>query len=554
MNKRFLGEKDEQVVDNFDGLRISKLICQMKKSLLFILIISLFSSISCKSIKGEKDKEDNYKIFYFVDGKVGSDSNPGTMTAPLKTIKEINARLLKKPADIYFAGGQVFDGTLLLSDIKGKDAHPIRINSYGKSRAIINGGNAESIIIKNCRNIWVSDLDIKGNGRNGGNKTNGLSISQSENCIVEKLNAVGFQKSGVDLYNCSVIVVKKVNASENGFCGINVMGSTRDLSGKIRIQDCKAENNPGDPSNLTNHSGNGILVGISNGVTVDHCIATNNGWDMPREGNGPVGIWTWESSHVIIQYCISYSNKTAKNAKDGGGYDLDGGVTNSLIQYCLSYENQGAGYGLFQYSGASPWARNTVRYCVSINDAQTTDGSGSFFIWNGSNDVKQLTGCMIYNNVVYNTKAPIISFESSSVHKDFVFCNNIFIGADQAIAGVNSGSKFLGNDWWSNKSRFMFTTYGNLNIWAKETGQEMMNDRQVGMQIDPKFKGPMLTDITDPYQLDKLYGFTLEPDSPLKNKGIDIKSLFHITEPLRDFYGSPVPLGLASEPGIFEMK
>lgn len=100
----------------------------------------------------------------------------------------------------------------------------------------------------------------------------------------------------------------------------------------------------------------------------------------------------------------------------------------------------------------------------------------------------------------------------------------------------------------------MFTTYGNLNIWAKETGQEMMNDRQVGMQIDPKFKGPMLTDITDPYQLDKLYGFTLEPDSPLKNKGIDIKSLFHITEPLRDFYGSPVPLGLASEPGIFEMK
>ena len=101
---------------------------------------------------------------------------------------------------------------------------------------------------------------------------------------------------------------------------------------------------------------------------------------MPRQGNGPVGIWAWMSDHVKIQYCISYKNRTSRGGKDGGGFDLDGGVTNSLIQYCLSYENEGAGYGLFQYPGASDWSNNIIRYSVSINDARTTEGAGSFFI------------------------------------------------------------------------------------------------------------------------------------------------------------------------------
>ena len=319
----------------------------------------------------------------------------------------MNLKLQKKPGHIFFAGGQVFEGTLVLKNIKGQDSTPVRINSWGDGRAVIDGKNAEAIIIDSCENIWISDINIKGNGRKDGNRTNGLSVAHSGKCLIENLNATGFQKSGVDLYDCSVVVVKKVIASDNGFCGINVMGSDRKLSGKIRIQDCKAENNPGDPTNLDNHSGNGILVGVSDGVTIDHCTATNNGWDMPRQGNGPVGIWAWESDHITIQYCISYRNKTSKNAKDGGGFDLDGGVRNSLIQYCLSYENDGAGYGLFQYAGASPWADNIVRYCVSINDGHTTEGSGSFFIWNGSDDAAQLSGCMIYNNVAYNSEAPV---------------------------------------------------------------------------------------------------------------------------------------------------
>src|ERR1035437_1267830 len=530
----------------------------MKKPLIYFLITFLLSVTYCNSFRSGKKSEikgnSDSEITYYIDNNFGSDNNPGTIKKPVKSIRELNIRLKKKSADICFAGGQTFDGTLVLNGIKSINTNPTRIRSCGEGKAVINGGNLEAIKIENCQNIWITDLDIKGNGRNNGNKTNGLSIAYSRNCKIENVKAVGFQKSGIDLYDCSETEVKKVIASENGFCGINIMGSARNLSSKIIIEDCKAENNPGDPTNLENHSGNGILVGVSDSVIIDHCSATNNGWDMPRQGNGPVGIWTWESDHVTIQYCISYKNKTSKNAKDGGGFDLDGGVTNSAFQYCLSYENQGAGYGLFQYSGASDWSNNTIRYCVSIDDAQTTSGAGSIFIWNGSDDIQQLTNCMIYNNVVYNSGAPLISFENSSAHKNFTFCNNIFLGSDRPISGTNNGSIFLGNDWWNEGGEIKFMNFSSLAEWAQKTGQEILNGHFVGIQKDPKFKGPLLTDITDPYQLEKLYGYTLQSDSPLKNKGLDLTSIFGLVQPTKDFYGNPVPSGVAAEPGIFKMK
>jgi hypothetical protein len=530
----------------------------MKRTITYFIIFSILAVTGCKFFRSEKKSDSSAEHVdesgYFIDGTHGSDRNPGTIKKPLKTITELNRRFQKKAANISFAAGQTFNGRLVIDRIKGSERNPVKIKSWGKGRAVINGGNGEAIKIENSQNIWILDLDIKGNGRNHGNKTNGLSVLQSRNCKVENLNANGFQKSGVAFYNCTQSVIRKVIASENGFCGINIMGSAREFSRKILIRDCKAENNPGDPANINNHSGNGILAGVSDSVTIDHCSATNNGWDMPWHGNGPVGIWAWESDHVIIQYCISCRNKTSKNAKDGGGFDFDGGVKNSVIQYCLSYENYGAGYGLFQYAGASDWSNNTVRYCVSINDAQTTEGAGSIFIWNGGDDLNQFAGCKIYNNVLYNSKAPLISFEKNSKHKNFAFFNNILIGNGLPIAGINTGSSFLGNNWWNPSGNLEILNFKSLKEWAANTGQEMLKGHLAGMQMDPRLKGPLITDITDPYQLENLTGYTLQSDSPLKNKGLDIKSIFGLEQPDKDFFGNPVPKDTIVEPGIYQWK
>jgi len=522
----------------------------MKKALTLFLIIT---SVYCHSCNSNTSEISVLKETYYINNNTGNDKYPGTLKRPIKTISEANKRIQDKPASIFFSAGQTFDGTLIISNIHCPDSIPIVIGSYGEGRAIINGGNAESILIKNCANLLIRNIDLKGSGRKEGNITNGLQLISSTDCIVDDIYTEGFQKSGVDLYNCKNVKVLKVIAFGNGFCGINVMGSHQDSSGNILIRDCNAENNAGDPTMLDNHSGNGILIGVSDSVLVDHCTATNNGWDMPRQGNGPVGIWTWQSDHVVIQYCISYGNRTSKGGKDGGGFDLDGGVTNSLIQYCLSYRNEGAGYGLFQYSGASGWANNVIRYCVSINDAHTTEGSGSFFIWNGSDESSQLTNCYIYNNVAYSESAPVISFENDSEHENFVFSNNIFLGSGKMISGKNSGSKFLGNVWWNTEGKIKFMQYESLMDWAKTTGQETENGKIIGLQIDPQLNGPFLTSITDPYKLDDLIGYMLKPDSPLKNRGVKVRSVYGFEPPSTDFFSNPVPMGSQPEPGVNEL-
>jgi len=539
-----MGSGVEQNHLSFNKMRVKYLPC---------FVICVFIAIACKSYKSDKGNSASERVIY-LDIIKGQDSNPGTPEKPLQSIEELNRRLSKNSCNVYFASGQVFVGTIVLKGINGTKADPVKISSSGEGRAVIIGGNQEAVKIENCTFVTIANLNFIGNGRKEGNKTNGVALVNSRHCTVENVSSKGFQKSGIDLYNCVESVVRNAFVSDNGFSGINVMGSSRSMSRNLLIQGCRAENNPGDPTNLDNHSGNGILVGVSDSVEVDHCSATNNGWDMPRKGNGPVGIWAWESDHVLIQYCISYRNKTSENAKDGGGFDLDGGVRNSVIQYCLSYENQGAGYGLFQYSGASDWSDNSVRYCVSINDGQTTEGSGGIFIWNGSDEPGQLVNCIICNNVIYNASAPAISYENASKHQNFLFCNNIFLGSDQPISGTLSGSSFVANDWWDIKGGIRFMKFPDLESWALKNGQETFNGKYVGMQIDPKFAGPLITEISDPYQLDKLTGYMISPDSPLNSRGLDLKSFTGKNVPVKDFFGNSVPSGNGTEPGINEIK
>jgi hypothetical protein len=482
----------------------------------------------------------------------GSDDHPGTRDKPFKTLSKVNGLKLKPGDAVLFKAGETFDGTLSLS-IDGSQADSVLISTYGEAgQAIINGGNREAVVIRG-RYFRLENIHATGTGRKSGSTTNGISLIEARHGMIENIQAKGFQKSGLDLYNCQHIKIKNVRARENGFAGIHVSGADRKKSRNILITESLAENNPGDPTNLTNHSGNGILVGQSDSVIVDHCVATNNGWDMPRVGNGPVGIWAYESSNILIQYCISYGNKTSKGAKDGGGFDLDGGITNSIIQYCLSYDNEGAGYGLFQYGGASLWYNNVVRYCLSINDATTTDGSGGIFMWNGSEENVQLADCIVHNNLVYTLRNPAIQFEPSSLNKNFKFYNNILIGKNAIINGPASGEIFLGNVWWNaDGAEINFRGHHSLAQWSSATGQEQLNQVMIGRQINPLLKGPLTTKLKDPHKLHTLLGYTLMENSPLINSGVDIDSMPYLSRASRDFYGTALPKGGKPEPGIFE--
>jgi len=466
-----------------------------------------------------QQKKTDYTKYYV--SNAGDDNNPGTIDAPFKTIQKINRLKLKPRTIVYFKGSDTFKGTLVIgSDKAGTATDRVAFLSYGKGVATIDADSVRAISVYKTSHIVIRNLKLTGLGRKTGNRENGIAIISSENIWVDGLDISGFQKSGLLIDSSSFVEAELVFAHDNGSAGITVEGrNSKKDSRDIKIISCRAENNPGDPTKLDNHSGNGIVVGHCTNVRIEGCTATNNGWDMPRIGNGPVGIWCYEADSVRIQFCLSYNNKTSKGGADGGGFDLDGGTTNSNISFCFSYGNQGSGYCIFQYWGASSWHDNVINNNISENDGTVSDSQAGLYVWNSSGDPNQFYNCKVYDNIIYNSKVAAISFSEKSANNGFDFQHNIFVGKDSLIKGRDSLGKcrFEANDWWSLESGFNIYGMKTLQAWSDKTGQEQKEGKLVGLNLDPKFKSPDITKFTDVVQMNFFTGYQFSESSALKN-------------------------------------
>jgi hypothetical protein len=463
----------------------------------------------------------NSKAYYV--NLSGNDKNSGSKTAPFKTIGKINSLHLLAGDTVYFRSAQRFNGSLSIAQIKGSFKKPVVITSYGVGKGIVDARDSTAIKVYQCSYIKIRHLTLMGSGRKQGNVKDGLAIVNCNKIGVDDLDISGFQKSGLLIFSSQGIIAKKVFVHNNGSAGITVEGPYQTRKSRdIQILNCRAENNPGDPTNLKNHSGNGIIVGNCSKVLIDHCTATNNGWDMPRIGNGPVGIWAYEADSVTIQYCLAYRNKTSKGGGDGGGFDFDGGVANSVIQYCLSYENQGGGYCIFQYAGASPWHHNIFRYNIGENDGTLMNAQAGLFVWNSSEDANQMYNCEVYGNIIYNAKAVPISYLKQSESKGLRFYNNVFVGRDTLIRGVDKvgDAQYQGNNWWSLKNGFNIDGIKTIKAWALKTGKEQKNGKVIGLNIKPDFKAPGNANITSANQLKTFTNYQLPANSVLRNKPV----------------------------------
>lgn len=473
----------------------------------------------------------------------GNDNNDGNKQHPWKNISKVKDLVLHAGDSVLLEAGQTFTGTLFINyHTAGTAEKPVVIASYGNGKAIVTSSNEKGLIINNCSYIQLQNIKVSGTGRKDGNTTDGVSIAYCNNIKIDSLEISGYQKSGLLLRNCYDMIVQNVFAHDNGYAGISVDGENllKTDCRNIEIKYCRVENNPGDPTRLNNHSGNGIIVSQCTNLKIAFCTATNNGWDMPRIGNGPVGIWAWDADSLTIEHCLSYRNKTSNGGADGGGFDLDGGVTNSVIQYCLSYENQGSGIGLFEFNNAGPWLNNTIRYNISINDGNVSAAKAGIYIWNEST-INKLKNCFIYNNTVYNNKNAAISFASQSANEGFVFYNNILAGDKEIISGNNITGKYLGNCWWSLQDGFNVNQITNFTNWANNKQQEILNGTIVGMNISPAFVNMDNITIADASMLSS-FGAVRVNNPVLVNGGLDIQQLFGINTGGRDFDGATAPV------------
>ena len=485
---------------------------------------------------------------------LGNDSNSGTSPADAwKSINKVNSIAFGPTDNILFEGGKTFNGTIVLNaDDHGSTDGKVSISSYGTGRATINAQNGSGLIAYDCSDLSVSNLNFVGSGRLIGNTGNGITFNYCSNIIIDNVEISGFQHSGLKInslgqnYN-----ITNIYSHDNGYSGVYVQGIEKSSFSDIYIGYCNADNNPGDPTVLDNHSGNGIFVYNASNVTIEYCEASDNGWDMPWDGNGPGGIWVAEADNILIQHCISHDNKTS-SSQDGLGFDLDGGTTNSTIQYCLSYNNQGAGYGIFQYNGASDWNNNTIRYCISENDGNTS-APGSVYFWNGTAGSSHFSSFEFYNNVVYNAGGPALAFLNHN-NSNFNFRNNIFVSNQNSVYNGINGENFQGNCWYSVGGEFIVGSPPaiDFNTWALTNNQEQLNGQIVGMFANPMLNNPGNSTLTDPTQLADVDDYKVAAGSVVINAGLDLKFHFNIDPGMQDYFGSLIKQGSAFEMGVHE--
>ena len=327
------------------------------------------------------------KKILFVSEQVMMPMMAKRMQTAWRSVDKINSIDFKPGDSLFFEGGAIFNGTIkLTSDDNGSAGKPVVFTSYGKGKATINAGDGEGLLAVNTSFLKLISLNFEGSGVNK-NKGSGIhfyandSLNAPSGIEITDCDAKGFNTYGIGFGandNISYkgyqhVRITHCNASENGQAGIASYGSQLGFQHRnFYIANCKAFRNRGILSKTENHSGNGIVMAMVDGLLIEHCEAYENGADNRCTAGGPVGIWVWMCKNAIIQYCASHDNY-AGLTKDGGGFDIDGGASNCILQYNYSYNNEGAGYLLAEYGAVFPFTNNIIRFNISIMTEEKMD-------------------------------------------------------------------------------------------------------------------------------------------------------------------------------------
>jgi len=510
---------------------------------------------------------------YFVSAS-GNDANPGTSAAlAWQTIGKLNSTAFASGDRILFEGGATFHGALVFDEgDSGTAAQPITVSSFGGRRATLDVGAGTGILIYNTAGFVISNLNIVGSGStsNTGSgillRTDRSDDGKLASVRIDGVDVSGFGESGIEIRGdngVSGFRDVRITACEvhgNARAGIATFGDRPYAHADIYIGHCRVHDNTGI-AGRTRHSGNGIVLSSVDGGVIERCVAYDNG-ALNTANGGPIGIWAYDSTRMTIQFNESYHNHT-NSESDGGGFGLDGGVTNSVMQYNYSHDNDGAGYMLAQFYGASRFADNTVRYNISQNDGRK-NGYSAIDVYNGGSSINNVE---IHNNTVF--VGPVASgrmpraFRMSHATMNVHVRNNIF----STIGGVpiveigdeadHAGLLLQGNAYWSGGSpltiRWGPRTFRDLVAWREATGQERYMGRDTGLNVDPRLVDPgHAPPIDDPDMLGNIAAYRLQDDSPLLDTGLNLRSQFGVDAGPHDYYVNTVPQGIGFDIGANE--
>lgn len=536
-----------------------------------VALAVILESLACGCLGGDgrelpRDATHHEPRHSFFVRPDGDDAASGeALDSAWRSIDRVNQQDLEPGDDVLFEGGVRFEGTLVLdADDAGDDGAPVRIGSFGQGIATIDAGNASGITITDAGGIVIQDLRVVGGwdaDKQSGNDGEGVSATGDQSGVrwlflrIADLEVSGFKHAGIALHATPAddhkgsgfedVEISDCDVHDNGDVGVTTDGPFTQDSGyshaHVRVRSLRVSGQRG-LMHKGSHTGSGIMLSDVDDALVEGSIAHDNGEYNDHEQGGGFGIWAWDARAVTLQWNESYKNRT--QTIDGGGFDLDGGVTDSIVRYNYSHDNAGAGFGSFQFAGARPYADNIIQYNISQDD-----GIG-VYLYDGNGDMGTLA---VAQNVTYGQNP---SFRSVSALPHAALFNNIFYGTGDLTIDVSDGDGLTldANDYWTADHALALrwngdTTFDDWQMFQRQTSQEPH-----GLNIDPQLVGAGAGGTLDDARLLRtLFVYGLRDDSQLVDRGVDPESL-GVSLADQDFFGAPAPLGAARDIGIQELR
>jgi len=512
-------------------------------ALLVVVAVALLSA--CASVSGGTAR---HAVTYYLSPS-GNDAAAGTSPATAwRTLSRASSAVLVPGSKVLLQAGQVFTGQLTVGPHDaGSASAPVLIGSYGGGQATIYSPDGSGVLVYDTGGVEIADLQLTGSPHPG--EGDGLNIYSDlpsghrlDHIAISNVDAHGFLygialgglHSGAGFTN---VAISDAYLHDNMNAGLLTYGPPFDPQApaysneNVVVSDVQASMNRGNPHVVNLDTGNGIVLGSVNSGSVEWSTANDNGGLGPSI-EGPVGIWTYDSTDVDIEHDLSYDNKTL-NQVDGNGFGLDQNTTDSVLQYDISYGNSGAGYLI--YSGRDDgWQHdNVVRDNISSGDGR----DGTTF-YGGMSVLGYVSNAAVYQNTVVTTPAPggappLLRLGPNL--RAVSIRNNLFSTESGPVVCVSSALSesaviLQGNDYFSVLGPWQVvwgqTTYSSLPEWRTGTSEETANGQPTGLAADPEMIGPVLgLSVTSPLAPAAAAAFALRPDSPLTGAGLDLASL-----------------------------
>ncbi len=492
----------------------------------------------------------------------GSDTAAGTSPATAwRTLARASAAQFLPGDRLLLLGGHQYSGPLRLDSLDGGSAtKPVLISSYGTGRATITS-TTSGIIIFDAGGIAISDLVIAGRSAmvasdSGIQMFSDHAKGRLSHVTISKVDVSGFGYGiaiGADNDGAGFADVRITHSAlhNNLDAGLTSYGPDYTASAPgyanqgIYVSHVRAFGNLGDPANITRNTGSGIELGSVSGATVTDSVAYRNGGKGGATTEGPIGIWAYDSTRVLIAHDVSHDN-TSASVHDGGGFGLDRETSDSVLEYNLSYHNHGAGFLLYSALNVpTPQIGNTVRFNISYDDAV-----GTHHVYGGMTAGGRVDNGRFYQNTIVLTRGntqPVVKL-TGILHHVQMF-NNIFVAASgplvQVVPTLNKALYhpmttknvlLAGNDYVSTGGKWFVewgprVYYFSLAAWRGATSEERAGGRPAGLTVSPRFVGPLSGTAGGS-------GFALGPLSRLRRAGLDLQRLFGIQPGLVTFAGT----------------